>query len=110
MMKIKKWMKDIFNPEDFNDINLAEVAEALNQSDLRQRWLLAVLTEIQRINMEVDKRLLHGPEYGITDLCARRKAIQDVLELSLSLKRQMQKQEGRPNPGIGMINLDRVTA
>lgn len=110
MRKIKQWMKDIFEPEQFNDLDVFQVADAFNDSEIRKRWFLSILDEVKKINMDVDRRLLSGQEYGLTDLCARRKAFQDVLELVLSVKRQMKLEQGRPNPIGRGINLDRVTA
>lgn len=109
MKKLQQWLKNVFEPEEYNDLDVTSIAEALNDSSIRHRWFLDVLEEIRRINIEVDKRLLSGPEYGLTDLCARRKAIQYVLEAVLSVKRQV-KQEVRPNPQVQIVNLDRVTA
>lgn len=109
MKKMTQWISEMFSPEQFNDIDIYSVGEALNDSAVRQKWFLAVLEEIKRINVDVDRRLLAGGEYRIMDLCARRKALQDVLELVLSIKRQA-RQEERPNPRASVINLDRVTA
>lgn len=109
MKKIKKWFQEIFEPEEFNDLDVYGVAEALNDSDIRKRWFLAVLDEIKQININVDRRLLSGQDFGLSDLCARRKAFQDALELVLTIKRQG-RQDVRHNPGQQVINLDRVTA
>lgn len=109
MKKMTQWISEMFSPEQFNDLDIFAIGEALNNSDIRQRWFLAVLEEIKRINVDVDRRLLAGSEFGIMDLCARRKALQDVLELVLSIKRQA-RQEDRHNPRPSVINLDRVTA
>lgn len=111
MKKIKEWLQDIFSPEDFNDLNIVSIGEAFNDPGVRKRWLLDLFEEIKRINMDLDRRLLVGTEFGLTDLCARRKAIQDVLELVLSARRAV-VQEERPNPRVQVsgVNLDRVTA
>jgi hypothetical protein len=109
--KIKRWFSDIFEPEQFNDMDTTAIEQALNDQNVRSLWIHECFEEIKRINMEVDKRLLHGPEYGLTDLCARRKAYQDILEYALSARRQLQTQIVRPNPKAEVsINLDRVTA
>lgn len=113
MKKIKQWMADIFEPEQFNDIDIFQVADALNDGEIRKRWFLAVLEEIKTINKNVDRRLLTGTgEIGLIDLCSRRKALQDVLEMVLTVKRQLKQEAepGRHNPTGRGINLDRVTA
>lgn len=109
MKKIKQWFQEIFEPEEFNDLDISSIADALNDSEIRRRWFLAMVAEIKQINIAVDRRLMSGQDYGLTDLCARRKGLQDALELVLSVKRQG-KQEERPNPRAQVINLDRVTA
>lgn len=110
MKKIKQWMQDIFEPETFNDLDIFQVADALNDSEIRKRWFLALLDEIKQINKDVDRRLLSGTEFGLLDLCARRKGLQDALDLVLSVKRQLKTEQGRHNPTGQGINLDRVTA
>lgn len=109
-MKIKKWLESMFEPEQFNDMDVLSIEKALDDMSIRSIWLQGCFDEIKRINLEVDKRLLQGPEYGLTDLCARRKAYQDVLESALSARRQVMQAQ-RPNPPVkAEINLDRVTA
>ncbi len=109
MKKIKHWLKEIFEPENFNGIDTASIAGAFNDPGVRSLWLQYCFEEIVRINQEVDKRLLSGPELGLTDLCARRRAFQDVLEAVLSARRKI-TQDVRPNPRpLSAVNLDRVT-
>lgn len=109
-MKLKRWFKDIFEPDTFNNLDTTAIGNALNDSGVRAIWLAYCFDEIVRLNMEVDKRLLSGSEMGLTDLCARRKAIQDMLEAVLSARRQL-TQDQRPNPRpLVAIDLDRVTA
>ncbi len=110
MKKIKRWFKEIFEPEVFNDLDTAAIAGAFNDPGVRTLWLAYCLDEIKEINMEVDKRLLQGSELGLLDLCARRKAFQDVLEAIPAARRKL-TQDVRPNPRpVGVVNLDRVTA
>lgn len=111
MRKIKRWLNDIFKPEDLNGIDMGTIGSALSDSSVRIIWLSNCLEEIKAINLEVDKRLLSGTENNLIDLCARRKAYQDILESILSARRQVVSQDPRPNlPSKGSINLDRVTA
>ncbi len=109
MIKIKRWFKDFFNPEQFNDLDLVLIAESFSDQQIRGVWLSNCLEEIRRINLEVDKRMLLGSEMNYIDLCARRKAFQDILEMVLSARRTVTGIQ-RPNPRIQSINLDRVTA
>lgn len=108
MKKLKRWFREIFEPED---MDIALVAGALNEPAVRNLWLNYCFDEIRRINREVDRHLLSGSETGLLDLCARRKTFQDVLEAVLAARRQMlQTQDGRHNPqSPGDVNLDRVT-
>ena len=113
MKKLKKWLKDYFNPEEFNDLDVEGIVQALNDSSVRHVWLTSVLSDLKAINLEVDRRLLDGgSEYGLTDLCARRKAYQDILSGVLSARRTVVSgtQEVRHNPRPVSIDLDRVTA
>jgi hypothetical protein len=110
MKTIKRWFKEMFDPDVFNDMNTAMIGDAFNDPTIRGLWLAECFEEIKRINMEVDMRLLSESTFGLTDLCARRKAYRDVLESVLSIRRRM-TQEVRPNPRAeAFVNLDRVTA
>lgn len=110
MKKIKRWLKDYFNPEEFNDLAVGDIANALNDASVRSVWLSSILEEMRQINISVDKRLLSGADLDITDLCARRKAYQDILEAVLSARRTV-VQGTRPNPLVkATVNLDHVTA
>lgn len=108
MKKLKKFLSDLFNPE--NDLDIAGISIALNDASVRHVWLLKCLAELKDMNQEVDRRLLNQHEYGLIDLCARRKAYQDMLEAILSARRQVTgTQEERHNPSVSGVNLDRVT-
>lgn len=110
MRTFRKWFSDYFSPELFNDLNIGEIGSALNDTSVRTIWLDRCLDELKRINLEVDKRLLSDSMYGVSDLCARRKAFQDVLEGILTARRQV-TQGVRQNPKVQVaVNLDKVTA
>lgn len=110
MKKLKQWLSDMFSATYFNDLDTDLISSAFNDPGIRSLWLAYCFDEIKRINMEVDKRLLSGNDLGLTDLCARRKAFQDILEAILSARRKL-TQDLRPNPHPQVaINLDRVTA
>lgn len=112
MRKLKRWLKDFFDPEQFNDLDTQAIADALNDVSVRSVWLQDCFAELKRINMAVDKRVLSGSDAHIIDLCARRKAYQDVLEAVLVARRHVISgtQEKRPNPRPVVVDLDRVTA
>ena len=110
MKKLKAWLNDIFEAEDFGDLDIGAMGEALGDPTVRTLFLNACLDELKRIHLDVDKRLLTGSEMGLTDLCARRKAFQDVLE-SILIARRVVRKEVRHNPRPEtFIDLDRVTA
>lgn len=110
MKRLKAWLQNIFDPEQ--DINVAAVAEALNDASVRRVWLGDVLTSIRAMHVEVDQKLLNHNDVGLSDLCARRKAYQDILEAVLTARRTV-TQELNHNPKIEIprpnVNLDRVT-
>lgn len=109
MKKMKRWFKDFFGVEEFNNLDIASITQAFNDPTVRGIWLSTCFEEVRRINLEVDRRLLSGTELAFTDLCARRKAYQDMLEAILSARRQV-TQDVRPNPRPqAIVDLDRVT-
>lgn len=92
-----------------NDLDVQGIRDALNDSGVRTIWMNTCLDELMRINREVDRRLLSGEAYGLVDLCARRKAYQDILENVLSARRAV-TQGVAHNPLIkSAVDLDRVT-
>lgn len=110
MKKLKRFLSEIFSPESFNDLDTEAIGSAFGDLAVRTFWLNSCFDELKRINQEVDKRLLTDSMYGLTDLCARRKAYQDVLEAILTARRQVtQGVRHNPRPET-VINLDRVTA
>ncbi len=110
MKKYIHWLKEIFNPGEFNGLDIDAIRSAFNDSSIRTVWLNSCFEEIKTINREVDKRLLTGTPLQIIDLCARRKAYQDMLEAVLSARRQV-TQDVRPNPKVQVdVDLDRTTA
>jgi hypothetical protein len=112
MRKAYRWLKDLLGPESVQDLDLQAVASAFNDHEIRRIWLAEMFNEIVLINREIDKRLLAGKDTNLTDLCARRRALQDVLEGILSAKRRVVTPVPRhnPRPSVNEIDLDRVTA
>lgn len=107
MKKLSRWLKDVFTPKELHGLDVQDLLEALNDSGIRKLWMYDTLQELKRMNLEIDKRLVSGVSFQITDLAARRKAYQDVLEGVLSAKRQIKAH----NPGSkGRFDLDSVTA
>lgn len=111
MTKLCRFLREIFDPQAYNDLDTDAIRSALNDASVRNTWLSDCIDEMRRINIEVDRRMLYGTVVDLTDLCARRKAIQDLLEAALSARRKIAgKPEARPNPKAGDVNLDRTTA
>lgn len=109
MRTLRKWLKDYFEPEIFNDLNVGDIGSALNDTSVRTVWLSSLMEELKTINLEVDRRLLSDSQFGLIDLCAKRKAYQDILEGILRARRQV-TQGLRPNPKFqGVVDLDKVT-
>ncbi len=55
-----KWLATLFEPSEFNNLNLDELAAAMLDSDLRRHWLRAVLAEIKEGNMRTHVALMNG--------------------------------------------------
>lgn len=114
MKRVTRWFKDFFRPDLFNNLDTEAIGAAFNDLGVRTLWLNYCFDELKRINMEVDKRLLSGSEAGLIDLCARRKAYQDVLEAVLTARRQVvlgtQARSPNPKDRVVVVDLDRVTA
>lgn len=109
MKKFKRFLSDLFKPEYMNDLDMDVISSAFNDSGVRTVWLNACFEELRRINEEVDRRLLTENMYGLTDLCARRKAYQDVLTGILSARRIVTHGVPHNPPSKVVVDLDRVT-
>lgn len=110
MKQLKRWLRELFDPESLNNLDTMAISRAFDDAAVRHLWLIYCLDELTEMNLEVDRRLLSGEEVGLIDLCARRKAFQDILEAVLSARRKL-TQEVRPNPrSLVAVDLDRVTA
>lgn len=111
VMKMIQKLKELFAPVDFQGISLEEIARALADQEIRTIWLLRLMDDLKQMNLEIDRRLLSGQEFKIIDLCARRRAYQDVLEGVLSAQR-IKPKDARHNPLVSgaFPDLDRVTA
>lgn len=108
-----KWLRDLFSPE--RDLDTHALVQAFNDSAARSLWISSIFNEIKQMNYDVDKRLLNRTEYGLSDLCARRKAFQDILELALSARRQVTGKAPVVPPDLRHnrkveIDLDHVTS
>jgi hypothetical protein len=54
------WLSSIFEPSEFNNLNLDELMGCLLDSDVRKHWLNAVLEEIKDANMRTHVALING--------------------------------------------------
>lgn len=105
MKKIPHLIKEWFSPKSLQGLDLQDILAAMADPMIRKIWMAGVFDELQRLNLEVDKRLLTYDKWNLTDLAARRKAYQDVLESVLSARRQVKNL----NPQSGTFDLDSVT-
>ncbi len=106
MKKLNRWLKNLFSPKELQGLDVQEILAALNEEPVRKLWIYEAFQELKRMNLEIDKRLLTGVTYNLTDLAARRKAYQDMLDGILSARRQLRS----PNPKMGQFDLESVTA
>lgn len=105
MKRIVRYLKDVFTLKDLNNLDIDDILSALIDPAVRKLWVYEVCEELKRMNLEVDRRLLSSTQLNLTDLAARRKAYQDVLELVLIARRRTRN----PNPKSGSFDLDSVT-
>ena len=89
MKKILKKFADLFSPKELQGLDSLELLDALNDAAIRKEWLWEVYEELKRLNLKVDASLRDGTVLNLRDLCARRRAYQDMLEAVLSAKRQI---------------------
>ena len=108
MKRIHRWFDEIFSPKELQRLDAMEIVDAMNDPVIRKTWLFEAFEELKRMNLDVDKCLLNGG-YRIEDLCARRKAFQDVLEYVLSAKRTVvMARDHNHNSRSGGFDLDSV--
>ena len=105
MKKIPKLIQEWFSPKALQGLDIQEIMSAMEDRTIRNIWVADLFDELQRLNLEVDNRLLNVEGVNITDLAARRKAYQDVLVAVLSAKRQVKSH----TPQSGSFDLDSVT-
>jgi hypothetical protein len=105
MKRIVAYLNDVFSTKDLHNLDMNDVLGSLNDPAVRKQWIYETCEELKRLNLAVDKVLLSDSQYGITDLAARRKAYQDVLESLLTARRRIRN----PNPRSGSFDLESVT-
>jgi hypothetical protein len=107
MKKILRKLEGIFSPKELQGLDSVELLDALNDPGIRKQWLFDIYEELKRMNLEIDVKLRSGEGFYFNDLCARRKAFQDVLDTVLSAKRQVRSH----NPADkSAYDFDAVTA
>lgn len=104
MKSIPAFLKQLFHPKELHDLDLNELLGAMSDPAVRKVWLTDVFNEMQRVNLEVDARLVDGVR-DVSDLSARRQALQFVLESISSARRRVRN----PNPKAGSFDLSSVT-
>lgn len=106
---IVRRIKELFTPAKFQELDVYGVLSALQDQIVLKRWLFDVLQDIKQTNLNVDQGLLGTKTYDLSILSARRKALQDMLELALSIHREVRR-AGEHNPlKKGDFDLESVT-
>lgn len=106
MKKLSRYLKNVFSPKELQGLDVREILAAFNEEPIRKLWIFEAFKELQRLNLEIDRRLSTNEIVYLTDLAVRRKAFQDVLEGILSAKRQIHNQNPKAK---GEFDLDSVT-
>jgi hypothetical protein len=88
MKKIPNLVREWFSPKSIQDLDIQDILAGMADPIIRKIWIADIFDELQRLNLEVDRRLLSGNDFHITDLAARRKAYQDILESVRSARRR----------------------
>lgn len=109
MKKITRWMSDIFSPKQLQDLDAMDILDALGDPVVRKTWLYNVFDTLKHLNLDIDNRLQNGG-FRIEDLCARRKAYQNILEEVISAKRSVTMARNTNQPlKVGEFDLNSVT-
>lgn len=102
------WPRTIFEilcPAELNDLNVEELAIALNNPAVRNRWLQDVLEDLRRLNLHVDKLLERNePQHKFVEVSARRRQTWAILQQIQLAKNSVEMDSGH-NP---MEDLDHV--
>lgn len=112
MKKIKRWLHQIFDidRQGIDDCDLDAVIDALNSPQVRAEWVAMLVNELKQIHLQVDSRLLSAREENLIDLCSRRKAFRDVLQMVITAKRIVRKEvDHNQTKSESFIDLDRLT-
>lgn len=104
-MKIPPFLSGLFDPVEYQDVSLSDIAIALTSLDVRTHWLKEILAEIQHLNVSIDTDLLQKKQTDIAEKSARRRALQFVLEQVLSSKRAVEGQQGHNSKPSGLAAL-----
>ena len=92
-----KKLGDLFNPHAYLELDVYDVLDGLKDDVVRKNWLFEVLQEIKRLSLDIDKMLETGNVSGISNLSARRKGLQFVLEAAIEQKNAVHR-EPNHNP------------
>jgi hypothetical protein len=107
MKKLFRHLNEIFSPKELQGLDSMELLDAFNDPAVRKQWMWDVYEELKRMNLEIDMKLRNGEGFNFQDLCARRKAYQDMMDAILSAKRQVRSNNPKDKSGF---DLDAVTA
>lgn len=109
MKRALKRLQELFEPAYLLDINFEELEMALANTTIRHRWMDRLIEDIKQLNLQIDRQLLSGADLNLSDLCARRRTYQDVLESLASIRRSVMKERPNPRAEAAFVDLDRVT-
>jgi hypothetical protein len=96
-------LSTLFEPSEFQNLNLDELMGALLDSDVRKHWMQAVLEEIKEANMRTHVALMNGNlNEKFVQESARLQGIDWVLRQILNSKNSvaMERHHNRTDDGL----------
>lgn len=104
-----KRFKELFNPAQFQDLDVYGVLSALQNQTVLKMWLYEVLQQIKQTNLAIDQSLVSGKVYDINDLSAKRRALQGILEAALSIHREVRRASVHNQPSKADFDFESLT-
>lgn len=106
---IVKRLTELFNPSQFQELDVYAVLSALQNQTVLKMWLFEILQEIKQTNLKIDQGLVSGKLYDLNDLSAKRRALQGILEAALSIQREVRRASIHNPPTKADFDLEGVT-
>lgn len=108
MKKVARYLSRLFSPKHLQDIDVLDLLAAMSNETVRKAWIYEVYQDLRQMNLDVETALLNE-DFRLTDLAARRKAYQEILEkILVARNRQVKEKHPDPRPMVE-VDLDRVT-